>query len=279
MPEMNAYRFKNNRGVALIIVLLVTALLIALIFEFAYGTRVSLRGAANFRDSQRAYFLARSGVKAFVRYEELRDLIPQGQWGIMPIISSGDTEVRIKWEDESGKIMITDIKTNPNTQALVKNLFEVQKIDTAVYDKMVDTESAVNRMTLLTELHQYMSDDDFIKVRDCLTVSPVNQIGQRYININHASAAVLRALGIGSETAQRIIEERNQDPYTDKTLSSAVDGIMVPNLSSTAAGNFLTATPGAIYTVFANATIGGYTKQIEAVVNLKSMSLAYWKVQ
>ena len=43
----------NERGVALIIVLLVTALLIALIFEFAYGTRISLRAAVNFRDSQR----------------------------------------------------------------------------------------------------------------------------------------------------------------------------------------------------------------------------------
>ena len=52
----------NERGVALLIVLLVTALLLALIFEFAYGTRVSLRAAVNSRDSQRAYFLARSGV-------------------------------------------------------------------------------------------------------------------------------------------------------------------------------------------------------------------------
>ena len=52
----------NERGVALLIALLVTTLLIALVFEFAYGTRVSLRAAVNFRDGQRAFYLARSGV-------------------------------------------------------------------------------------------------------------------------------------------------------------------------------------------------------------------------
>ena len=52
----------NEHGVALIIVLLVTALLIALIFEFTYGTRVSLRAAVNYRNSERAHYLARSGV-------------------------------------------------------------------------------------------------------------------------------------------------------------------------------------------------------------------------
>ncbi len=60
---------QSNRGIALLVVLLVTALLIALIFEFAYGTRVSLRGAVNFRNSQRAYFLARSGVAIFTRFK------------------------------------------------------------------------------------------------------------------------------------------------------------------------------------------------------------------
>ena len=59
---------RDDRGVALIIVLLVTALLIALIFEFAYGTRISLRATVNFRNSQRAYYLARSGVNFVGRF-------------------------------------------------------------------------------------------------------------------------------------------------------------------------------------------------------------------
>src|SRR5512147_2488161 len=81
---------KNQRGVALIIVLLVTALLIALIFEFAYGTRISLRAAVNYRDSQRAYFLARSGVFLFGKFKDLPELagiLPrQGEWAENPLV-------------------------------------------------------------------------------------------------------------------------------------------------------------------------------------------------
>jgi type II secretory pathway component PulK len=82
---------RSERGIALLIVLLVTALLIALIFEFSYATRISLNSAINFRDSQRAYFLARSGIFAFIKYgDKLRDYyIPQGEWGVVPLISDG----------------------------------------------------------------------------------------------------------------------------------------------------------------------------------------------
>jgi type II secretory pathway component PulK len=90
----------NDRGVALIIVLLVTALLIALIFEFAYGTRISMRSAVNFRDSQRAYYLARSGVKFAglllsdnLKKGKLQDQIEQRDWQVVPLMTgSNDTQ-------------------------------------------------------------------------------------------------------------------------------------------------------------------------------------------
>jgi type II secretory pathway component PulK len=272
----------SKRGVALLIVLLVTALLIALIFEFAYATRISLNSAVNFRDSQRAYFLARSGVYAFIRFNnklvDLKKLIPQGEWGVVPIISGGDTELRVRWEDEAGKIMITDVKTNPNTQSIVKTLFENKSIDTVVYDRMVDPSSTINSLSLLTGLHQYMSDEDYNKVSDCLTVSPVSQQGQKYININTASADVLQALGIGSGEAQLIMENRSRNPYTLTTMPDSVKAAMVPGLRTTAAVNFLTDQSN-FYKVYAYATVGGYTKQIEAIVNMGNPlnPVLYWR--
>jgi hypothetical protein len=83
--------------------------MIALIFEFAYGTRVSLRAAVNFRNSQRAYFLARSGFGVFAKFPELRSFIPQGELGTVPYVSEGDRELGILWEDERGKINVTSI--------------------------------------------------------------------------------------------------------------------------------------------------------------------------
>lgn len=270
----------NKRGVALLIVLLVTALLIALIFEFAYATRVSLNGAVNFRDSQRAYFLARSGVNAFIKFnnkiEDLKKLVPQGEWSVVPMISGGDTQLRIKWEDETGKIMITDIKTDPFTQNIVKTLFENKDIDLSVYDRMVDPTSNINNLSLLTGLHQYMSDEDYNKVSNCFSVIPLSQRGTINININTASADVLEALGITPGSAQQVIEERSQNPYTLSTVPDSVKTAKVPWGSTMLAYSYLT-DHSSIYKVYTYATVGGYTKQIEAIINMDKAQILYWR--
>ncbi len=260
----------NDRGVALLIVLLVTALLIALIFEFSYATRISLNSAINFRDSQRAYFLARSGVYAFVRYDKLRDLIPHGEWGVLPIIGEGDAEVRIKWEDESGKIRVTEVKTDKVTQSMIQTLFENKSIDTAVFDRMTDPTSEINKLSLLTGLHQYMSDEDFNKVRDSLTVSPVPL---DKIHINTASADVLQSLGISAGAVGLILQERQKTPYTDL---GKVPGIGDIKINGVLVSNYLSATPPSnIYKVYSYAAVGGYTKQVEAIV--QGGNRLYWR--
>jgi hypothetical protein len=260
---------QNERGVALLIVLLVTALLIALIFEFSYATRISLNSAINFRDSQRAYFLARSGIFAFIQYgDKLRNYyIPQGEWGTVPLISDGDTQVMLMWEDEAGKIWIKDIKSNTSTQGLVKTLFENKGIDTIVYNRMVESTSQINNLGLLSELHQYMSDEDYIKVSNRLTVAnPVNP-GSKY-NINTVSSDILQTLGLSARDIQDIIGGRVQTPFTDGTIPASVKNTMVPWLSSqTPASSFLT-TQSTIYKVFVYATVGGYTKQIETIADV-----------
>ncbi len=55
-------RARGERGAALLVVIVATAVLTALAVDLAYETRVSLRIAANARDELRASYLARSGV-------------------------------------------------------------------------------------------------------------------------------------------------------------------------------------------------------------------------
>ena len=270
----------NDRGVALLIVLLVTALLIALIFEFSYATRISLNSAVNYRDSQRAYFLSRSGIFAFIKYgKPLREVISQGEWGVVPMISDNDTEVRVKWEDESGKIRINDIRNNEVTLAVVRTLFEnVKGIDTAVVDRIYDPTSNIGSLALLSGLHQYMSDEEYDKVYESLTVAPVSQ-NKVTININTATADVLRSLGITNDLdIKRILTERQTTPYTDADLastgrlSSIIGNIQIKgqNLST-----FLTTKSMEYYRIFAYSRVGGYEKQIEAIVNGNVIS--YWR--
>jgi len=268
---------RNDRGVALLIVLLVTALLIALIFEFSYATRISLNSAINFRDSQRAYFLARSGIFAFIKYgKPLRDVIPQGEWGVVPMISDGDTEVRVKWEDESGKIRINDIRNDTVTLTVVRALFEnVKGIDTTVVDRIYDQQSNIGSLALLSGLHQYMSDEDYNKVYESLTVAPVS-VNKVTININTASADVLRSLGIINDLdIKSIITERQATPYVDADLASSGTRKLSSIIGTTQTRGLLTTRSMEFYRIFAYATVGGYTKQIEAIVNGNKIS--YWR--
>ena len=61
----------NNKGIALVVTLLVLTLLLTIILEFGMDMRVEARSAANFRDEMQAYYLAKSGITfAIVVLEE-----------------------------------------------------------------------------------------------------------------------------------------------------------------------------------------------------------------
>ncbi len=280
---------KSNRGVALIIVLLVTALLTALIFEFAYGTRISLRAAVNFRDSQRAYYLARSGVNfvgrtlaanlksGFTGTATPQDNLEQQEWLTVPFLPGNDAELRVKWDDEAGKIKVTDVQTNPYRQAMLNTLFENNGIDRVVFDTMTAISrgsSGIKNLGLLTGLHQYMSDEDYNKVSKFLTTSQVDKI-----DINTASLEVLQSLGINAGATSLIVEARKK-PFADHAKVSEFAGInntFLPGTTSQAA-NFLTETSN-VFKVYSYATVGGYTKQVEAVItrSTSGFTVSYWR--
>jgi len=250
----------RDRGVALLIVLLVTALLIALIFEFAYGTRVSLRGAVNFRNSQRAYFLARSGVAIFTKFSQLKDMVPQREWGVVPIISTGDTEVRVRWEDERGKLNINEVHST--TADWVGELFQQCRISTDVFRKVQDLRKDGGAFKLLSDLHKVMSDEDYGKVAKFLTVSSDNKI-----NINTASEEVLNSVLINNKVAVGMIVNNRKEKLIESLGDVGLTQANSPNVF-----NYLTTTNGTLM-VYSYATVGGYTKQIE------SIGTTYWSVQ
>ncbi len=278
----------GERGVALLIVLLVTALLIALIFEFSYATRISLNNAINFRDSQRAYFLAQTGINAFkANGAKLRELIPQAKWRPVPGIAEGDTVIMVKWEDESGKIKINDIKkdtasldprTNPGPTLIVaRTLFETVKgIDTGVLDRIADPQSDVSNMTLLSGIRQYMNQEDFGKVAGSLTTAPVSQ-AKLSININSASPDVLQSLGVDAASAQRIADDAKNTPYTAQDLNSTGRLASLANIYVNKLNLFtyLKTDSSGYYRVYAYATVGGYTKTVEAILN--GSAVYYWQ--
>ena len=148
-------RRSDERGIALLLTLLVLTILVALILEFDAEARREYRDAAAFRDNFKATVLARASVQAargilqqdFVKdkktgqsFDALTDL-----WAL-PITdyAIGDGLLTAQIEDERGKLNLNDLAAVGEPIAKkakvqrVKRLFELLQINPELVDAIVD---------------------------------------------------------------------------------------------------------------------------------------------
>ena len=146
---------RDERGVALLLAILVLALLVALILEFDTDARREYREAAAFRDNFKATVLTRAAVqaaRAVLQQDHLRDK-QTGQmydattdlWAF-PITkyAIGDGLMTAQIEDERSKLNLNELATaaDPNakkTKVLrVKRLFALLQLNPDLVDAIVD---------------------------------------------------------------------------------------------------------------------------------------------
>ncbi len=145
----------DERGIALLLALLVLALLVALILEFDTDARREYRDAAAFRDHFKATVLTRAAVQA-ARAVLQQDLLRDKQTGqfydgtmdlwAFPIqkYAIGDGVLTAQIEDERGKLNLNDLAAggDPNTKKgkvlRVKRLFELLQVNPDLVDAIVD---------------------------------------------------------------------------------------------------------------------------------------------
>jgi type II secretory pathway component PulK len=225
----------------------------------------------NFRDSQRAYFLARSGVNFAgkllaenLKNGKLQDNLEQREWQPVPIISTGDTVLLIRWEDEAGKINIANMAAGQPSLARLEKLFEIKGISLEDLDRIKEKRS----FRLIDELHQVMNDEEFGKIRDLVSV-----YGQTQVDVNTASEDVLQSLGISASNAEMIKKAREADLFKDKSRLASTYGLDTTTLG------MLDVTSN-VFFVESHATVGGYTKVAEAVITRSTVgfTILYWKI-
>ena len=148
-------RRPDERGVALLLALLVLALLVSLILEFDTDARREYRDAAAFRDNFKATVLTRAATqaaRAVLQQDYLRDK-QTGQfydaltdlWAF-PIqkYAIGDGLLTAQIDDERGKLNLNDLAAGGDVNARkvkilrVKRLFELLQINPDVVDAIVD---------------------------------------------------------------------------------------------------------------------------------------------
>lgn len=146
----------DERGVALLLALLVLALLVALILEFDGEARREYRDAAAFRDNFKAQTLTRAAVqaaRAVLQQDFLKDKqageaydAPTDLWA-MPIknYAIGDGFLSAQIEDERGKLNLNDLAAAPGDELQkktkiqrFKRLFELLQLSPDLVDALVD---------------------------------------------------------------------------------------------------------------------------------------------
>lgn len=149
-------RRADERGVALLLALLVLTLLTALILEFDAEARREYRAAATFRDDYKAGMLTRAAVQA-TRAVLAQDLLREKMTGqtydaptdiwAMPIKNYviGDGLLTAQITDETGKVNLNDLASTSGGELeqkkkvfRVRRLFELLKVSPNLVDALID---------------------------------------------------------------------------------------------------------------------------------------------
>ncbi|MDT8440031.1 MAG: type II secretion system minor pseudopilin GspK [Desulfuromonadales bacterium] len=114
----------TERGMALLVVLVVIALLTSLLVELGYSTLVDLRLTETFRDSTRAYYLAKGGINAgrMLLQEDRNDYDARSEpWSLgvvnYPVGEQGSVTIQI--EDQDGKLALNRLVQGSNPQTVM----------------------------------------------------------------------------------------------------------------------------------------------------------------
>jgi general secretion pathway protein K len=140
---------KSEKGVALILTLLITAILVTLVVETNYSTQVNVRIAGNLKNDLQASYFAKSGVNiaiSYLKYDgqntETDDLTED--WAkSYPPLPIGEGFVKVMIEDENGKIHVNGaVKEDGEVDQFIydalSRLFQREEVDIGILNSIID---------------------------------------------------------------------------------------------------------------------------------------------
>ncbi|QTA80617.1 Type II secretion system protein, protein K [Desulfonema limicola] len=144
---------KNNRGIALFIVLWILVLLSVIAGEFCNAMRTGIFMTRNFKEETQAYYIAKAGLNigiselmkndpVFQKKAEtdIKDQDEEIQWRVnapIPFVDFGEGAFQVKISNESGKININ--RADRNLMILLLNKFELDDKDkNTIIDSILD---------------------------------------------------------------------------------------------------------------------------------------------
>lgn len=305
---------RGERGFALIITLLVTALLVAVTTEFIHDVFVETSLGQSYADAQQASLVAASGVAGAIRliqnevgrreYTSLLD-----KWASPQKLEDERGSVKVTITEESGKLDINSIvfpngKLNDAYYNIALRLLDKLQLPTELcattadwidaddsprpsgaesgyYKSLQNPYSAKNlRLETYEELRMVKGFDEDIlsKLNPYLTVYAETK-GAPYskINVNTAPAELLAVLDdrMTDDLAARIVETRKTTPLKSPSEITRIAGLETIGIALQ--GKI--AVKGSIFRIQSRAQVRETVRIVEAVVRLGSTQsgVLYWR--
>ena len=307
----------SQRGMVLVLTLVVITILAVLVLELNYLMRVEAEISGNYRDSLKAYYLANSGVNfAYLLLRDDDDLSCDHldeDWALAkPPVVMEEGAVIFQIMDECGKININSLltkkgKIDDKKKAMLERLFEVLEIDKELVDAVCDWLDKDDELRdfgaedshypelenpypckdgpldTIDELFLLKGFDDEVfygkeKERGSLN-SYLTIYGDGKVNINTASLTVLQALhsDIDESLAQEIVEYRKDTPFKKITDLKEIFGIDDRLYNEISP---LITVKSNSFSVSSQGALGEARKRIKTILQRegKSLEIKYWRI-
>jgi len=294
---------RGQKGFALILTLIVTALMVAALVEMIHQVNVDIFLSRGYRDGQQASLLAESGVTGGMK---LLQLSMQGKaytaltdaWATPVKLDDETGAIEVSIVEESGKVNLNSLVqqngiVEPFTQAALKRLGKRLKIPEDIWDALADwldsddqnrsngaetpyyrslkpSYSAHNgKLSTIVELSlvKGVTPEIFARLKPFVTIY-ADQAGAplSQVNINTASKEVLAALddGIDDRMAERILEERQLKPFQGVGELSRIPG--GETISQKLTGKV--SVKGSLFRIISIARVKETARTVEAVIRL-----------
>lgn len=297
----------SQKGLALIITLLITALLVTVIVEIVYAVHIHISMTSSYRDLQRASPLAEGGVE--LAGMGLDDIMRGKTYTYLKeedtgrIFADGDKVLSLRVEDEQGKISLNTIvykngETNAEYYGAYLRLLENLKLENGLVDAVADwidindeprpfggeTYDYYQRLSLAYAAKNSQLDSMeellLIKGYSPMVYKKLAPLVTVYtdgrVNINTATKEVIMALhgDITEDMAQRVIDYRRENPFHDTAEIRKVRGF--ETIGFGLQGKITVQSK--IFRIFSKVDIGGTIREVEAVIQTgQNFKTLYWR--
>ncbi len=231
---------KSEKGLALVITLMLLAILTAMIIEFSYGVYTTTASLNNWRDTQRISLVSRSGVSLAIKtisdipQSEIYRFPPKITIPVSEILSDFQGDAIVSVEDENSRFNLNSIinenqKLNREAYNLFRRLLKNLELQEYLADYVADwidkdneprhkdsEDNAKNSLIESTDeilLIKGFNQEIYYRLLPYITVYAVDKNNLQFININTAPEPVIMSLadGITKDQAEKIILARPFD--------------------------------------------------------------------